>query len=907
MKHLLLLLSLIISLSASLANKSAIVFYGENISYSMVGIHEYIIVSPDHINTSSHGFKTYQENMYAYVSIGEIDRDIDVYKNIKKEWILAENSSWSSDVLDLKNAQYINFIFEKMIEPQRKRGFKNFFFDTLDSYMFYSKTAKEQKLSQEALVAFIKEFKVRYPDSKLILNRGFSIIDAVHEDIEAVLFESYYRGVGGKNLHYKKVSKEDRKWLDVYLKKIMAYGIDVISVEYLSEKNLDKAESLIKKIEKKGMIPYVSNKELTRYGLSSKEAIKREIFTLIDASKLDIMEQGATINTGVVFEYMGYMQRFYDINKGLPSPKNMAHYGGVVIWLQNYYKEPKKLMAWVLELKKMGVKVVFANNFGFDPSEELLKPLGIKVSKKSKLKKRIVYSDAMMSYEIEPSMSLSSLGVISKHTKTLLEYEFLDGSFSTPAAITSWGGYALEEAFISTIGKDNIWVINPFEFFKEALDLQELVVPDTTTHNAKRIFFTHVDGDGIMNRVEGDFGYYSGDVILNRILKVYKLPHSVSLIGAEVSVNGLYPKESKALLKIAKEMYALENVEPATHTFTHPFFWGKIKNDNLDKAYRLKPKDYNFSLESELSGSLEYIQKELKPLRVPQTVFWSGDCMPRENALSYVYEHNILNINGGDTTITQITPWLSAIAPMGLQRGEYTQVFTGAQNENVFTNDWLGPYWGFKRVVQTFELTGNPDRFKPIDIYYHIYSGSKQASITALEYVFDWALTQDTTPLFTSEYIPKVMDYYSVSISHQDNKWLFSGMDSLKTLRVEEVGVEVDLEGSFNLLGFKKEKKRTYINLDKGNRYIVKLSKSRQKNSYLVATNAYDVVYKKSHNIKSFHFDSHVNLEVELHIYNGCHLTSQPTFVKSKQEKDFLFLKYEGHKSVDITLECPSL
>jgi hypothetical protein len=168
-------------------------------------------------------------------------------------------------------------------------------------------------------------------------------------------------------------------------------------------------------------------------------------------------------------------------------------------------------------------------------------------------------------------------------------------------------------------------------------------VPDVTTQNGKRLLFTHVDGDGIMNRVEGDFGYYSGDAILNKILKVYKIPHSISVIGAEISPQGLYPKLSKDLMKIAKQMYALENVEPATHTFTHPFFWGKIQNDNLDEQYRLKPKEYKFSLSSELSKPLEDINIYLDPKHKAKSVFWSGDCAPRVNALKFAQKNHILN------------------------------------------------------------------------------------------------------------------------------------------------------------------------------------------------------------------------------------------------------------------------
>jgi len=39
----------------------------------------------------------------------------------------------------------------------------------------------------------------------------------------------------------------------------------------------------------------------------------------------------------------------------------------------------------------------------------------------------------------------------------------------------------------------------------------------------------------------------------------------------------------------------------------------------------------------------------------------------------------------------------------------------------------------FERVIETFKLTDEPIRFKPVDIYYHFYAGTKPASIVALQ------------------------------------------------------------------------------------------------------------------------------------------------------------------------------
>ena len=39
------------------------------------------------------------------------------------------------------------------------------------------------------------------------------------------------------------------------------------------------------------------------------------------------------------------------------------------------------------------------------------------------------------------------------------------------------------------------WVIDPFAFLTQALQLPPMPVPDTTTENGRRLLLAHVDGD----------------------------------------------------------------------------------------------------------------------------------------------------------------------------------------------------------------------------------------------------------------------------------------------------------------------------------------------------------------------------------------------------------------------------
>ena len=850
MKHLccsrfiLVLIFLGSSLFAALTDKSAIAYYGKNISYPMVGIHDYIIVNPDDINVYTHGFDVYKNKIYA-------------------------------DVTVTKNLNDLTEILKKKVND----GYENFFINF-----------KNLHIDDKSAINIIKSLKESYPQSKIMISAKVEVLDALQNFIDVILLESYLNG-------------------DV--SKFLSYGLDVIDIEYLNISDKKNVTEVINRVKLNGMIPYVSNHDLDIYGVSSKNAIKREVFTLIDESIDDRVVISAHQYGAMPLEYMGYIQKLYEINDGLPDMEEMKHYAGVVIWLNVDYAHPQKLIKWVLSLEKIGVKVAFADNFGSGIDDVLLNRLSIKVSDGSadgKQIKKITYRDDMIGFEIEPALSGDYLYLDPLNAKALLTYEDENGLSSTPSAITSWGGYAIAESFMMELSDENIWIIDPFKYFAESLRLLDIPVPDPTTENGNRLHFTHIDGDGIMNYVESNPELFSGDMILDKILKPYKIPHSVSLIGAEIYADGLYPEISEKLLAISKKMYELENVEGATHTFTHPFIWGKIKDGNLDEEFRLKVKDYKFNIYKELKGGLDYINANLqsKDKRAANSIFWSGDCAPEEEILDFVYRKNILNINGGDTTITKTNPYLTNVAPLGLERGEYYQIYTGAQNENVFTNDWLGPFWGFKKVVQTFKMTNSPRRLKPIDVYYHLYSGSKTASLNALKYIFDWSLKQDVMPIFTSEYIPKVMDYYTASMANDGDEWLVEGMKDLKTLRIEKENASIDLNSSKSTLGIKHFENHTYLSLNNETQHFIKMTETEtyKDETYLISSNAKVAQYKYGISSKQYIFDGYVDLKVNLNIAKGCKIESTPKATKTTKENSSIELYYKNHKKAVVNVLC---
>ena len=384
------------------------------------------------------------------------------------------------------------------------------------------------------------------------------------------------------------------------------------------------------------------------------------------------------------------------------------------------------------------------------------------------------------------------VGPQAAQAEPLVEFVDKNGRSYVGGALMPWGGFILDPYVLTELPgtEQTRWVVNPFTFLQKALQLPPLPVPDTTTENGLRLLLAHIDGDGFPSKAEMAGSPLASQVLLQEIFEKYRIPQTMSIIEAETAPHGLYPDQSQQMEDIARKMFKLPHIEAASHTFSHPFLWdSSVKHglfaENSQAQQYLDIPGYKMDFKRETAGSVDYIRQKLVPAGKPVEVFqWSGDTAPNEAALKASYEAGLVNINGGDTSISKAQPTLTAIGALGITKGNYLQVYAPITNENIYTNLWQGPYYGFERVLETFEMTDKPRRIKPVGIYYHTYSASKAAGLKALKKVYDWALSQPLHPVRTSEFIRKVQDFHTYAIAREGDGWRVRGAGQLRTLRM---------------------------------------------------------------------------------------------------------------------------
>ncbi len=801
-------------------------FYGTDPPLAELQAFDLVVIEPDHVDAARLPRK--HTRWFAYVSVGEVQPSRSYFRDIPPAWLRGENTAWGSRLVDQTAPGWPGFFERRVIAPLWQQGYRGFFLDTLDAYQQFAADPQQKAAQEDALVALIDRLHARFPGIELIFNRGFEILPRLKGKAMMVAAESLFLRFDAAAQRYGEVPAADREWLLAQLKRVQAeHDIPVLVIDYAPLAQRAAARAAAEHIRALGFIPWVTGGGLDQLGVGEVEVVPRRVALITDRPpNVDFQVTPAVRFLSLPLHYLGYTIDVFDVADKLPERIADGSYAAVVTW----FSQPVTALnpdyaAWLQRQTEAGLRVVLMNRPGFAPGSALARALGFNVTAAPESLLSITQRDPLVGFEAQPSLSSADIEPLALPGATpLLSLRAADGTRIDAVALTTWGGFALAPFAITAQedGSNARWVIDPIEFLKRALRAG-FPAPDVTTEAGRRLLLVHVDGDGFASRAEMPGTPFAPEVMLRELIQRYRIPHTISVIQGEIAGNGMFRDLSPALEAIARRIFAEPNVEIASHSYSHPFAWRAISSGvdprRYARALNLNLPGYKFNLDAEIAGSASYIDEKLAPPGKRTKVFlWTGDSVATTEAVLAADAAGLLNMNGGDTTATRSDPTLTQMSGLGLKRGRTLQVFAPNQNENVYTNLWTGPFYGYQRVIETFELTEVPRRLKPIDIYYHTYSASKQASLAALQRVYRWALAQPVVPVYASDYIRKVLDFHRMAIARDlraPDTWRIRGAGHLRTLRLPPRAT-IALAESRNVAGFSDGPGGRYVHLTDG-------------------------------------------------------------------------------------------
>ncbi len=572
--------------------------------------------------------------------------------------------------------------------------------------------------------------------------------------------------------------------------------------------------------------------------------------------------------------HLGLKLEYANIRNTAPRLKGRSDLRGVLIWLSDGRKLPfERLLALVKEATEQDIPVLLVGSLPNETDDRgklisladqnrFLSYLDLQTEGKFlpytfDLRLHTKVSD-YVEFERKlpnPPPATESVSPTSPTARVLLSYERKgsEGGLIHPVLLTRKGGYIAAgfSHYESRNGAFLQWYINPFRFFADAFRTQGMPVPDTTTVAGRRIFYSHIDGDGWGNVSTADKydgkGLYASEVILHEIVDGFPdLPVTVAPIAADLDPAWTGTIRSQ---QIARALFRRPNVEPASHTYTHPFEWRffgpgykpenelpflpKYAKHSLAPGMKARPHvhksklahnydapraygDIPYSLKREMEGSAAYINLFCPPGKKVRLLQWSGDTSPTEDAVAAAIRAGLLNLNGRDTRFDGDNPSYTAVSPLGKRSGRFMQISASHANENVYTDLWQGRFFGFRYLVSSLQNTEKPLRVKPVNIYYHMYSGEKQASLKALIDVMKFTSGLELAPITATDYAALGQGFYAMKLDElAPLTWRIRDRGALNTIRFDNAqNLSLDPSASAGVLGSRRVGNILYVALD---------------------------------------------------------------------------------------------
>lgn len=799
--------------SAQAGQTPAIAFYyGSRIPLDDLRAFDWVVLEPEHaLKQDPEVVKNLAPRTLAlaYVSLGEVRPDRPYYNDIPKAWLPGDNPAWGSRVIDQTAAGWPQFLQQRIIGPLWQAGFRAFFLDTLDSYQFLAKTDAERKRQATALQSTLRGLIAAFPGIRLLPNRGFELMDATMAKATlAVAAESLYRGWNATSKRFVEVSEPDRQWLLARFGELRSrYRLAGVAIDYVPPEQRPLARETAGKIAAAGLIPWVADPALESLGVGTVELVPRRVLLLHscqDGDSPELLNQSAHLYGAMPLEYLGLVPEYRYVGAPAITEPLAGRYAGVVLWADRS-DVPDATDRLLARARAEGIPLAILGQV--DPS--VLTAFGLRVGQDALPGPLAVQRQpGTPNGEIVPLVAAANAFRLDAGpgSQVWLRATAADGQTMDGAAITPWGGYALGNFAVFNLPGDSgtRWSVDPIAFFRAALRVTDAPMPDITTRTGRRVFFVHFDGDGWVNACDRPGSPLACEVLVTEYLEKYRTPTLGSIIVAEVSHEGLYPALADQGQKWARRMFALPHVEAGSHTWSHPFDWVAASDDHsrgtptkaLPYGNYLPVPNYTFSTETEVVGARNYIQNKLCPPGKPcDMLLWPGDCNPPNKAVALAYKVGMRNINGGGATITRSEPTLSRVWPMGIPKGRDFQVYAACSNEETYTHNWTGPYFGFERAIETYQMTDSPRRLKALDVYFHPYIVTKQAGAMSLHKVWQWAIRQTTHPIFGKQYSDSVLAWRQATVAALlDGGWRLRGTPALRQWRVGEHTARPDLE-----------------------------------------------------------------------------------------------------------------
>lgn len=108
------------------ANPSTAFFYGRPAPVDLLSHFKQVVVEPENMDNLDQ-LKAMGTEVFAYISVGEINPSRSWYSEIPQSWFLGNNEGWGSSIVDLTQQGWHDYLINNYMTRLWKEGYRGFF------------------------------------------------------------------------------------------------------------------------------------------------------------------------------------------------------------------------------------------------------------------------------------------------------------------------------------------------------------------------------------------------------------------------------------------------------------------------------------------------------------------------------------------------------------------------------------------------------------------------------------------------------------------------------------------------------------------------------------------------------------------------------------------------------------
>ena len=246
-----------------------VVHYANKAPLSAYDPYKVIVVDSDAHPNLSELKQSGQKIVLGYISVGEVESYRKYFSLVKQQGLLMhENANWpNSWMVDLRSKKWVSVLLDHVAPSILASGFDGFFLDTVDNAEYLESLDPVSNAGmEEAAKQIILDLRARFPNAKIMMNRGYAVLPDVGRQIDYLLAESVYSSFDFKQSRYFVVENQQyQEHLNILMQAQKKFpDLKIMTLDYWDPNDKEGFKKIYTLQKNNGFSPFVATIELDR-------------------------------------------------------------------------------------------------------------------------------------------------------------------------------------------------------------------------------------------------------------------------------------------------------------------------------------------------------------------------------------------------------------------------------------------------------------------------------------------------------------------------------------------------------------------------------------------------------------------------------------------------------------------